>query len=304
MPVIPVISASGGAGKTTLSLLLAYVLVKHVGVDPKRVLLIDLDPTAGLTLRVFGDEAYDEMCKRRRTLYHMDLDSKVKNVRVEDYVSYPGRYAEALSNVAVLPPGEDDRGDLRSRVEDWFKYGDREALVHLLERAGALSQYDYVVIDTAPFFDVKYTVAAVVASKRVVVPLRPTITDITRTKRMVSALRSHNLDIDPVFIFNFDKDKFMTEAATLVSLNFRVPEARRVNPNPKLREHLSELENYGNVVRSAIVYRKEISDAVFPRKSLSKEAESAVCNSLVEVLKAIGINAPECPTTRRINTQK
>jgi len=295
MPVVPVISASGGAGKTTLSLLLAYVLVKHVGVDPKRVLLIDLDPTAGLTLRVFGDETYDEMCKRRKTLYHMDLDSKVKNVRVEDYVSYPGRFAEALSNVAVLPPGEDDGGDLRSRIEDWFKYGDREALIHLLERAGALSQYYYVIIDTAPFFDVKYTVAAAVASKRVVVPLRPTVTDITRTKRMVSALRSHNLDVDPVFIFNFDKDKHVTEAATLVSLNIRVPAAKRVNPNPKLREHIAELENYGNVVKSAIVYRKEISDAVFPRESPSERNEIAVCGPVVELLKAIGINAPECP---------
>jgi len=295
MPVVPVISASGGAGKTTVSLLLAYVLVKHVGVDPKRVLLIDLDPTAGLTLRVFGDEAYDEMCKRRRTLYHMDLDSKVKNVRVEDYVSHPGRFAEALSNVAVLPPGEDDGGDLRARIEDWFKYGDREALVHLLERAGALSQYDYVIIDTAPFFDVKYTVAAAVASKRVVVPLRPTVTDITRTKRMVSALRSHNLDIDPAFVFNFDKEKLVTEAATLVSLNIRVPAVRSASPNPKLRMHISELESYGNVVKSAIVYYKEISDVVFPRKSLSEEVELAVCNSVVELLRAIGINAPECP---------
>ncbi len=71
--VIPIISAAGGVGKTTLSLMLSYVLSPHYN-----VLLIDMDPTAGLTLRMFGDLTYRRLLDERRTLMDMirDFESK------------------------------------------------------------------------------------------------------------------------------------------------------------------------------------------------------------------------------------
>jgi len=305
MPVvIPVISASGGVGKTTISLLLAYML-KLLTHEPKRILLIDLDPTAGLSLRVFGDEEYDKICGARKTLYHMDLDFGVKNVRIDDYVNFPGRYAEAIANVAVLPPGEDDRGDLASRIENWFEFARRERLVDLLESSGALSQYSHIIIDTAPFFDVRYTVVAVSTSERVVVPLRPTVTDIKRTERMLNTLRRLKYNVDPVFIFNFDKDKFVREATTLLDMGYKIPESgKRSKIIPELRKLIKDLEEkYGTIVKSALVHRKSLSDAEFPRsyeesaRKRSKEEDPAVlaCTPMVDLLKALSVNVAECP---------
>lgn len=293
--VIPVISASGGAGKTTISLLLAYVLKKHAGVDPKRILIIDLDPTAGLSLRTFGDEEYDEICRRRRTLYHMDQDADTKNVRIEDYTNAPGRSAESISNVAVLPPGEDSQGGLSSRIEKWFTFAYKERLKALLEKAGALSRYDYIIVDSAPFFDARYTVVALATSDagKAVVPLRPTPVDIKRTIRMVKTLREY-MRVDPVFVFNFDKDKLVKEAVTLKSLGFDVPKPGRANPSEQLKRLIGELESYGDAVKSAMVYYKDLSDVAFPREEPESTTMLAICNPIVDVLNAMGANVPPC----------
>lgn len=296
MYVIPIISASGGVGKTTISLLIAYILVKYAQADPRRLLIVDLDPTAGLSLRVLGDEGYDEACRNRKTLYHMDLDFGIKNINIKDYVNQPGRSAKALSNVSILPPGEDDRGDLASRIEDWFRYGRRERLKDLLNGSGASSQYDYVIIDTAPFFDARYTVAALSASNWVVVPLRPTVTDIRRSIRMVNTLRKHGLEITPVFLFNFDKDRFVKEASTLSEMGFRVPKSKRTNPDRKLGDMVSELERLGIVVRSIVAHYKDLSDAKFPYDELDEKVVVAVCNPIVELLNGLKISVPQCPS--------
>lgn len=295
MPVIPVISASGGVGKTTISLLLAYMLTVHVHVDPRRILLVDLDPTAGLSLRVFGDDRYDEACRDRRTLYHMDLDFNVRNVRIDEYVNFPGRSAEAVSNVAVLPSGEDDKGDLSTRIEEWFRYGRRERLWDVLEGSGALSRYDYMIVDTAPFFDARYTIIAVSASERAVIPLRPTVTDVKRTRRMVTALRRHRIAVSPIFIFNFDKGRLAKEAATLASMGYGLPRPGRANPDPKLRALIGELADQGEVAASALVHYRELSDAEFPRGRLGDRIAIAACAPTVDLFRALGINAPPCP---------
>lgn len=109
--VIPIISAAGGVGKTTLSLMLSYVLSPHYN-----VLLIDMDPTAGLTLRMFGDLTYRRLLDERRTLMDMIRDFESKgSIDIKDYIIY-GKQAKSydsevslypeFNDVAVLPPGE------------------------------------------------------------------------------------------------------------------------------------------------------------------------------------------------------
>lgn len=51
MQIIAFLSASGGVGKTTVALHLAHKFLSN----GKRVLLIDLDPSAGLTTALLGE---------------------------------------------------------------------------------------------------------------------------------------------------------------------------------------------------------------------------------------------------------
>lgn len=298
MPITSVVSASGGAGKTTLALLLSYYLALHVG-DPRSVLLVDLDPTAGLSLRIFGDESYIELCKRRKSLYHLDLDwSQGVAVDVDKYVERPGSAAPAIANIAVLPPGEDETGDVASRVDEWFRYGDRDRLLRLLKESHALEKYRYIVVDTAPFFDVRYTVAAIAASDLVIIPLRPTVTDLVRTKRMVERLKKTGVADKPIFfLFNYDKDKLRQATATLLKLGFYVyKHGFSAQVQRRLMELITDLGRYGQFAKAVVPHIKQLSDSEFPARKISESEELYTCPAMAEVLKHIVPDkAPDCP---------
>jgi len=94
------VSASGGVGKTKLSLMLAY----HLRKSGHRVLFIDLDPTAGASLTVFSEEEYDERMRNRSTLSDA-LDQYLKGAIVEPRsVIGLAKVGDAL--VEFVAPGE------------------------------------------------------------------------------------------------------------------------------------------------------------------------------------------------------
>lgn len=296
MPIVAVISASGGAGKTTVALALAYYAA-HTLADPRRALIVDLDPTAGLTLRALGDGGYGDLCRQGKTLYHMDLDfDRGTRVEVEKYVTRPGPAARAISNVALLPPGEDDEGDLAARVENWFLFGDRERLARLLKESQALERYSYVVIDTAPFFDVRYTVAAVAAADVAVITLRPTLTEITRTIRMLRRLRSAGIEMKPLTLFNYDASRLVKETATLRELGFKTPgkTGAGVHPDQALRQFIERLTADGTPIKTVLQYRRELTDLEFPRRS-SDKLDLLICPVAAEIYRHLNQEPPECP---------
>jgi chromosome partitioning protein len=226
--VIPVISASGGVGKTTLSLLLAYHLIECRLAKPGELLIIDLDPNAGLSQRVLGD-GYEVAYQKRKSLLHMYLDKKQGlNIRLRDYTVTPLHLKDMglkieiineLNSVDILLPGQAEIGLLSSVIDEWFRNRGPQYLKELLEEAG-ISSFKYVIVDSAPFIDERYVRQAIELGRPLIL-LRPTITDIRRTMYMIKILRMSDKDLRPLFLFNFDKDKLGIEAATLAQKNSR-----------------------------------------------------------------------------------
>ncbi|MGC8584278.1 MAG: ParA family protein [Thermoproteus sp.] len=298
MPTVAVISASGGAGKTTAALALAYYAARNLA-EPDKVLIVDLDPTAGLTLRTLGDGGYGDLCQQGRTLYHMDLDfDRVRRVEIEKYVARPGPAARAISNVSLLPPGEDDEGDLAARVERWFLFGGRDRLARLLKESRAFERYSHVVIDTAPFFDVRYTVAATAAADAAVVVVRPTVTEITRTIRMLRRLRSAGIEVKPLALFNYDAGRLVRETATLRELGFKISgrTGAGAHPDQKLRQLVERLAAEATPIRTVLQYKRELTDLEFPR-SFSDKLDLLICPVAAEIYRHLGQKPPECPAT-------
>ncbi|ABW01793.1 ParA family protein [Caldivirga maquilingensis] len=307
MPVIiPVVSASGGVGKTTITLLIAHYLVEY-GEDPGKILIIDTDPTAGLSLKIYGDD-YDRINQLRRTLYHMFKDyDKGKNIDIDDYVNPPNGNIDAntLQNVKVLPPGEDDEGDLSNLVTLWLgEYGRGDALFTILSKSGALSRFNYIIIDTAPFFDKRYTSIALAMTdlakvNKAVVPLRPTLTDIKRTIRMTQTIsRKINNEIKPIFVFNFDKDMLRSEAAALREAGIEVlskgsREARGAKPPGEVVKAVNDLKSTGKIINVALAYMASLTR--FPEKWL-KDVESYTPKCVISsIINEFNENIkPEC----------
>jgi len=69
-----------------------------------------------------------------------------------------------------------------SRVRREYMLGD------VLEALRAREKYDLTVVDTIPFYDMKYTVLTLMASDMCLVPLRPTLIDTYRTGMMLRQL--------------------------------------------------------------------------------------------------------------------
>lgn len=324
MKVIPIISAAGGVGKTTLSLMLAYVL----SLNHYNVLLIDMDPTAGLTLRMFGDLAYQELLNRRKTLMDIIKDFKVKkSLSIDDYVVY-GRQAGSLDNdirlypefydVAVLPPGEGfDEFFAKHLYKDVGK-----AIWRVLNKSD-IDKFDVVIVDTAPFFDERYTWIALYNANRAVAVLRPTLTDVRRTNAMISKiLESSEEDYDdklPSFtlVFNFDYSKYMIEANTLenvlgikrfiykgsgkvASISIK-GSAKRIND--MLERSLRELTDRKDVsidyLEHVVPYDVKFGDESFPqqvdnrssdRRRISEEDSTILMLTLKPLIEKFGIS--------------
>ncbi|MGC9153583.1 MAG: AAA family ATPase [Vulcanisaeta sp.] len=289
MKVIPIISAAGGVGKTTLSLMLSYVLTPH----NYNVLLIDMDPTAGLTLRMFGDLAYYRLLNERKTLIDMIKDSENKNsVNIRDYIIY-GKQVRGYDsdvqlhsefyNVAVLPPGEG--------FDEFFAkhlYRDVGRIVWKVLYKSGIDMFDVVIVDTAPFFDERYTLIALHNMDRAIIVLRPTLTDINRTNAMINKVSRSFQELDEripsfILVFNFEYNKYVIEAKTLE----KVLEIKRLdedvsgriisvgitdkakNIDEILERNLKELINRKDVsidyLRYVMPYDVKFSDEVFPR---------------------------------------
>ncbi len=187
---ISFISASGGVGKTTLSLALAVWLVKARRVNPYEILLVDMDPTAGLSLAVMDSIAYDHVVRGRMTLEAMyeDVMKHRKNVLIDEYVS-PAKIGDIP--LLILSPGE----NFVDVVDDAWKSGRPGPLFkRIFDRAGVYSKFRYIILDSAPFFDLRYTVLSIYLSSYYAVVLRPAIIDCKRTLRMMEKLEQYYAD--------------------------------------------------------------------------------------------------------------
>jgi chromosome partitioning protein len=279
--VVSFISASGGVGKTTLAILLAKWLIENRLVLPLKLLLVDLDPTAGLSLSLMDEEEYERRLSEGLTLVNLyrDYQRGLMSRKVSDYarpVKHEGR------ELQVLVPGE----ELELVADELWRTGrPGPKFLELMRNSGAYTLFDSVIFDSAPFFDTRYTVLSIYAAERYVVVLRPSLVDSRRTLRMLKRLMEYAGD------FGLSTAEYLTsrflgvvnlarsqtiEADVLLSLGFK-----GVSPAHARRdERRIMLENSIEGLRKLIPF----SDYVLPLKAEISRLE------LKDIMKDKGVS--------------
>jgi chromosome partitioning protein len=179
--VLAFLSASGGVGKTTVALHLAH---RFLG-EGRRVLLVDLDPSAGLTAALLGERGAAELEEERRTVG--DALLRFMRGEVVDLGDYVVPAKLGAFRVDVVPSG-DSLSDAMGLA--WFS-GSRPSperlLGQFLERSG-VSRWDVVLLDTLPFYERRYTLSAFYAADKVIVVTHPYGAEPVRVRRMYGKL--------------------------------------------------------------------------------------------------------------------
>ena len=181
--IISFLSAPGGVGKTTLALVFSLFL----SLDGKRVLMLDLDPSYGLSLRVLSFRVYQGRVRNGKTIDRLikKFHEGEEDVDYRDYVT-ECRYHGIFFNLIIST-------ERLSEVIDTIWYGSEAGREYLLrdviENLGLLNDWDLVILDTIPFYEPKYSILTYMASDLCIVPLRPSIIDVTRTINMLNTLK-------------------------------------------------------------------------------------------------------------------
>ena len=158
--VISFLNQKGGVGKTTMAFNTAHALA-HKG---HRVLCLDMDPQANLSLLFGIDIAEDEYC-----IYHLLLNS----VRELKSLHAPVLWQEIITErdgVDLIPASQELSGfDL---TVAGINSPRQLILKKFLEKNGVLDNYDYVILDSPPTLGL-LVVNVLCATNGVMVPFRP-----------------------------------------------------------------------------------------------------------------------------------
>ena len=193
--IISFISASGGVGKTKLSLLFSCFLRQL----RLKILLIDLDPSAAASMTILDDTELDECMEWKSLATMMEKRGKNQSVKFEDYKKSPRIHRERID---FLAPG--DTGPVVEMVNDFWRSASAGAeFLEAIKEVIPIGDYDSIIFDTIPFFDPRYTQLVLYPSDYIVIPLRANLVDLKRTDRMLLRLREElrhkikfsNLDI-------------------------------------------------------------------------------------------------------------
>jgi len=197
--VISVLNYKGGVGKTTV----AANLGAELAYRGQRVLLLDMDPQASLTLSFYGSDELDRDFADSGTILHWfqsfidtqrpaDLaDFVVSPPRVNDLVRPRGGRLDLIASHLGLIDVDLDLaayvGGSRFQVSSPGYLWVHRLLADALDEP-AFAEYDVVLIDCAPNFNI-VTQSAIVASDNILVPSRP---DYLSTLAITSLF--HNVD--------------------------------------------------------------------------------------------------------------
>ncbi len=149
--IVAFFNQKGGTAKTTSTLNVAAALAER----GKRVLAIDLDPQASLTMATGVDIATLQI-----SVYDLLLDEQL---RVVDAV-----VPTTIAGVSLVP----SHPDLAAAELELLNVLERERQLDYRLRAADLSAYDYVLIDAPPALNV-LSVNILVAVGELVVPIEP-----------------------------------------------------------------------------------------------------------------------------------
>jgi chromosome partitioning protein len=149
--IIAFFNQKGGTAKTTSTLNVAAALVER----GRRVLAIDLDPQASLTMAVGVDIAA--------------LDASVYDLLVDETVNLPDVIVgTTLPGVDLVP----SHPDLAAAELELLSVLERERQLDYRLRSADLSAYDYVLIDSPPALNV-LSINILIASTDLIIPIEP-----------------------------------------------------------------------------------------------------------------------------------
>ena len=183
MPVVSVINYKGGVGKTTVTANLAAELAWR----GRRVLLVDLDSQASLTFSFVRPDQWRDNLESHRTIKSwFDSFDTGQPICLDDLVFQPEDVARRLRNAGKT--GEvhliaSHLGlinvdlDLATELGGATLSKTKAAFLRIHRRlrnglSGLLDQYDLVLIDCPPNFNI-VTKTAIVASDHLLIPAKP-----------------------------------------------------------------------------------------------------------------------------------
>lgn len=194
--VVSVFNHKGGVGKTTMTANLAAELARR----GKRVLVVDADPQASLTMTFVWPELWrTHMVEPRRTIAELLMGEVPHAAKVGDVLITPEGVAEALESVGArgtldlvasntaLREADLEFADLLSATTNRQKAQKHASVFLRLARALEGTDHDVVLIDCPPAFSV-ITRMALVASRHVLVPTRPDYLSTSGVEGMLSGV--------------------------------------------------------------------------------------------------------------------
>lgn len=189
--ITSIANQKGGIGKTTTALNLSYALSQ----DDKKVLLIDFDPQASLSiaLGVNGENISN---------IHTLMQAEIEGGRIEeDYIININDNLDLIAGTLDLAGIEASLVNVMSR---------EMILKDVIERVESKHSYDYIIIDCSPSLGM-LTINALTTSDSVLIPVTPEylsakglallINSINKIKKRINP----NIVIDGVLITMIDK---------------------------------------------------------------------------------------------------
>lgn len=224
--VIAIVNQKGGTGKTTTALNLGAGLSRH----GRKVLLIDLDPSAGLTVSL-GHEPGEI----KTTIYEVIIGRAGLAEATMTHEYKGGSYDFVPAN-----------WNLEAAEMDLAEVKGRELLLHK-SIAGAKRKYDYIIIDGAPRLSV-LAMNSLNAASELFIPIDSKYLALNGLLQLLDAVKLANAEMDhhlkPVAIMTrYNARQSMSRAVEeILRNNFRISIF-----NAKIRENvsLSEAPSYG-----------------------------------------------------------
>lgn len=190
--IIAVANQKGGTGKTTTASNMGNALA-HEG---KRVLLVDFDPQANLSMS-FGIERPDELPISMHNVLSLVMDGEPLPDGME-YVLHGERLDIIPSNINLSLTEINLRDEM----------GGERTLSDLLEPLR--TDYDYIVIDTNPYLGL-LTINALAACDSVIIPVSPQLwsatglTDLMQTIFKVKRKINPRISVDGILLTMCDE---------------------------------------------------------------------------------------------------
>lgn len=203
--IISIFNQKGGCGKSTTCCNLGAYLSRH----GRKVLLVDIDPQANLTVSVgIDDETLD------KTIYDLLRSSEFKKERILEVIQHTSY--ERLSII----PSDITLSDAEITLSSLMKR--EEILKRILNQIK--DRYDYILIDCPPSLGL-LSINALVASDQLIIPVSPTFFSLKGVKHLIDTFNlvkdnlNSKLEIMGILITLFDGRKKISKDIRNILIN-------------------------------------------------------------------------------------